>query len=328
MNVLVVGGAGYIGSHAVRSLLDAGHQVHVFDNLSRGHRAAVPDGLLVEGELTDEILLKQVLQEYRIEAVMHFAAFALVNESIEDPAIYYENNVVATLSLLKAMQETGVNKLVFSSTTAVYGEADKLPVAEDAARNPINPYGFTKLVIEQVLEDYALAYDLGYVTLRYFNAAGACVDGTIGEDHEVPSRLISVALKVALGQRQHVIIYGEDYPTPDGTCIRDYIHVNDLADAHLKALEKIQSGRGLCLNLGTGRGTSVREIITACREVTGHPIPEKVGERREGDPSELVADASLAREVLGWTPEYTDVRSIVETAWRWHQSHPNGYPKS
>lgn len=328
MNVLVVGGAGYIGSHAVRALLDAGHEVRVFDNLSRGHRHAVPDGLLIEGELTDGPLLQQVLAEYQIEAVMHFAAFALVNESVHDPSIYYQNNVVAALSLMEAMRQVGVKKFVFSSTTATYGEPEKIPIGEATAQNPINPYGFTKLVIEQALSDYASAYGLGYAALRYFNAAGAHPNGMIGEDHDPESHLIPIVLQVALGQRDQITVFGEDYPTPDGTCIRDYVHVNDLADAHLKALEKIQSGRGLCLNLGTGRGTSVREIITACREVTGHPIPEKVGERREGDPSELVADASLAREVLGWTPEYTDVRSIVETAWRWHQSHPNGYPKS
>ena len=325
MNVLVVGGAGYIGSHAVRKLRDAGHHVLVYDNLSRGHREAVPDGLLIEGELTDTVTLTRVLTEHGIEAVMHFAAFALVNESVNDPALYYQNNVVATLSLLEAMRLADVKKFVFSSTTATYGEPDQVPISEDTPQRPINPYGFTKLVIEQALADYAEAYGMGYAALRYFNAAGAHPDGTIGEDHEPETHLIPIVLQVALGQRDSITIFGNDYQTSDGTCVRDYVHVNDLADAHLKALDKIRPSTGICLNLGTGRGTSVREIIDACREVTGHAIPEKIGQRREGDPSELVADASRAQDQLGWMPQYVDVRSIVETAWRWHQLHPNGY---
>ena len=325
MNILVVGGAGYIGSHAVQALLDAGHQVHVFDNLSRGHREAVPDGLLIEGELTNQDLLQQVLVDHRIEAVMHFAAFALVNESVNDPALYYQNNVIAALSLMEAMRLAGVKKFVFSSTTATYGEPERIPIRETTPQQPINPYGFTKLVIEQALADYAAAYGLGYAALRYFNAAGAHPEGHIGEDHDPESHLIPIVLQVALGQRDKITVFGDDYPTPDGTCIRDYVHVNDLADAHLKALDQIQLGKGLCLNLGTGRGTSVREIVDACRDITGHQIPEQIGPRREGDPAELVADASMAKEVLGWVPKYTEIHSIVETAWLWHQSHPNGY---
>ena len=325
MNVLVVGGAGYIGSHAVRKLTDAGHHVLVYDNLSRGHREAVPNGLLIEGELTDTATLTRVLTEHGIEAVMHFAAFALVNESVNDPSLYYQNNVVATLSLLEAMRLADVKKFIFSSTTATYGEPDQVPISEDTPQRPINPYGFTKLVIEQALADYAEAYGMGYAALRYFNAAGAHPDGTIGEDHEPETHLIPIVLQVALGQRDSITIFGNDYQTSDGTCVRDYVHVNDLADAHLKALDKIRPSTGICLNLGTGRGTSVREIIDACREVTGHAIPEKIGQRREGDPSELVADASRAQDQLGWKPQYVDVRSIVETAWRWHQLHPNGY---
>ena len=325
MNVLVVGGAGFIGSHAVRKLTDAGHHVLVYDNLSRGHREAVPDGLLIEGELTDTATLTRVLTEHGIEAVMHFAAFALVNESVNGPSLYYQNNVVATLSLLEAMRLADVKKFVFSSTTATYGEPDQVPISEDTPQKPINPYGFTKLVIEQALADYAEAYGMGYAALRYFNAAGAHPDGTIGEDHEPETHLIPIVLQVALGQRDSITIFGNDYQTSDGTCVRDYVHVNDLADAHLKALDKIRPSTGICLNLGTGRGTSVREIIDACREVTGHAIPEKIGQRREGDPSELVADASRAQDQLGWKPQYVDVRSIVETAWRWHQLHPNGY---
>lgn len=325
MNVLVVGGAGYIGSHAVRALMDAGHRVSVFDNLSRGHREAVPKDLFIEGELTNRDLLCQVLTDHQIDAVMHFAAFALVNESVNDPSLYYQNNVVAALSLMEAMRLAGVRKFVFSSTTATYGEPDIIPIGESTPQQPINPYGFTKLVIEQALADYAHAYGFGYAALRYFNAAGAHPDGQIGEDHDPESHLIPIVLQVALGQRERITVFGDDYPTPDGTCIRDYVHVNDLADAHLKALDRIRPGEGLCLNLGTGRGTSVREIIDACRKVTGHAIPEQIGSRREGDPAELIADATKAREVLGWSPQYTDIQSIIETAWRWHQSHPRGY---
>ena len=325
MNVLVVGGAGYIGSHAVRLLRDAGHTVWVYDNLSRGHRQAVPEGLLIEGELTDRAKLKEVLRGKQIDAVMHFAAFALVNESVNDPALYYQNNVVAAIDLLEAMRETGVGRFVFSSTTATYGEPELVPIRESTPQQPINPYGFTKLVIERALADYASAYGLAYAALRYFNAAGAHPDGTIGEDHDPETHLIPIVLQVALGQRERITIFGDDYDTPDGTCVRDYVHINDLGEAHLRALERLEPGKGLCLNLGTGKGTSVRQIIDACREVTGHPIPEVVGTRRAGDPSELVADASLAKEVLGWTPRYTDVKSIVQTAWRWHQSHPRGY---
>ncbi|MEO1527378.1 MAG: UDP-glucose 4-epimerase GalE [Planctomycetota bacterium] len=325
MNVLVVGGAGYIGSHAVRLLLDAGHGVTVYDNLSRGHRAAVPEGLLVEGELADRQRLVQTLREREIDAVMHFAAFALVNESVNDPALYYRNNVVAAVELLDAMREADVKQIVFSSTTATYGEPDNIPIPETTPQNPINPYGFTKLVFEQALADYAAAYGIGYAALRYFNAAGARPDGTIGEDHDPESHLIPIVLQVALGQREKITVFGDDYSTPDGTCIRDYIHVDDLGRAHLAALERLEPGKGICVNLGTGRGTSVREIIEACREVTGHPIPEVMGERRAGDPPELIADARLAKEILGWEAEYTDVKTIVETAWKWHQGHPNGY---
>ena len=325
MNVMVVGGAGYIGSHAVRLLLDAGHSVCVYDNLSRGHRAAVPDGMLVQGELSDRKQVAATLREHNIDAVMHFAAFALVNESVNDPAVYYQNNVIAALELLEAMRETNVNKLVFSSTTATYGEPDVVPIPETTLQQPINPYGFTKLVIEQALADYAAAYGLGYAALRYFNAAGARPDGTIGEDHDPESHLIPIVLQVALGQREQITVFGDDYPTPDGTCVRDYIHIDDLGDAHLKALDRLKPGKGLCVNLGTGKGTSVREIVEACREVTGHPIPEVMGQRRAGDPPELIADARLAQQLLGWTPQYTDVHSIVETAWNWYRSHPNGY---
>lgn len=325
MNILVTGGAGYIGSHATRVLAASGHNLWVYDNLSRGHRAAVLPGRLIEGELADRAQLTDVLRTHNIEAVMHFAAFALVGESVSDPALYYENNVVAALSLLEAMRAAHVKKFVFSSTTATYGEPEIIPIAETTPQQPINPYGFTKLVIEHALADYAHAYGWSYAALRYFNAAGAAPSGEIGEDHTPESHLIPIVLQVALGQREAITIFGTDYPTPDGTCIRDYIHVDDLASAHLKALDRLQPGQGLRLNLGTGRGYSVREVIDACRRVTGHPIPETIGPRRPGDPPELVADSRLAQRVLDWQPQYTDIESIVATAWRWHQSHPRGY---
>jgi UDP-glucose 4-epimerase len=325
MRVMVTGGAGYIGSHAVRLLVRAGHDVWVWDNLSRGHRGAVPDGRLIEGELADRPRLEQALRAHGIEAVMHFAAFALVGESVADPALYYSNNVVSTLALLDAMRNAGVARIVFSSTTATYGVPQRIPITEEERRQPINPYGFTKLVIEHALEDYSQAYGLGFAALRYFNAAGATPEGDLGEDHHPESHLIPLVLQVALGQRAHVSIFGTDYPTPDGTCIRDYIHVDDLGAAHVKALEQLEPGSRLQLNLGTGRGHSVREVVDACRRITGHPIPAVMGTRRAGDPPELVADSRRAQSVLGWTPRYTDIAGIVQTAWNWHRAHPHGY---
>jgi UDP-glucose 4-epimerase len=325
MNILVTGGAGYVGSHAVRLLARAGHDVWVYDNLCAGHRGAVPQGRLIEGELLDRDRLQKALTDHRVEAVMHFAAFALVGESMTDPAKYYQNNVVASLSLLEAMRATGVRKIVFSSTTATYGEPDRIPITEEEPQKPINPYGYCKLVIERALADYARAYGFGYAALRYFNAAGASPDGDIGEDHTPESHLIPLVLQVALGQRPHITIFGNDYATPDGTCIRDYVHVDDLGSAHLAALDRLQPGVELKLNLGTGRGNSVQEVITACREVSGHAIPTVMGARRPGDPPELVADSSRAQHELNWQPRYTDIRKIVETAWRWHSSHPQGY---
>ena len=329
MNILVVGGAGYIGAHAVVHLIDAGHQVWVYDNLSRGHAAAVPDGLLIEGELSDRQQLITVMRDKQIDAVMHFAAFALVNESVNDPSLYYRNNVIATIELLDAMRAANVHKFVFSSTTATYGEPAVVPIAETTKQEPINPYGFTKLVVEQALADYAHAYQIGYAALRYFNAAGARPASkpgvAIGEDHDPETHLIPIVLQVALGQRESITIFGDDYPTSDGTCVRDYIHVDDLSEAHLKALERIEPGKGICVNLGTGRGTSVREIVDACRRVTGHAIPEVIGKRREGDPPELIADASLAKQLLGWQSKYNDPEAIIATAWDWHREHPRGY---
>lgn len=325
MNILVTGGAGYVGSHTAHILATEGHDVWIYDNLINGHADACIPGRLIVGDLKNRQKLEFVLRDRAIDAVMHFAAFASVGESVNQPHKYYSNNVVATLELLDAMRAVGVRSIVFSSTTATYGEPETIPIRETEPQRPINPYGFTKLVIEHALSDYAHAYDFAYAALRYFNASGASAIADIGEDHCPESHLIPLVLQVALGQRESITVFGNDYPTPDGTCIRDYVHVDDLGTAHSKALALLEPGKGLKLNLGTGQGTSVREIIDACRRVTGHPIPELLGTRREGDPPELVADSSLAQKTLDWRPKYTDIESIVETAWRWHSSHPKGY---
>ena len=327
MRILVTGGAGYVGSHCVRELMKTGHDVWIYDNLSRGHAAAAPPGRLIQGELADQARLTAALADRQIEAVMHFAALALVGESVEQPHLYYGNNVVGSFHLLEAMRAAGVLKLVFSSTTATYGTPEKMPIAETTPQQPINPYGFSKLVVERMLDDYAHAYGLAFAALRYFNAAGAAPEGDLGEDHDPESHLIPIVLQVALGQRDKITIFGDDFPTPDGSCIRDYVHIVDLAAAHLAALGRLQPGKGIKLNLGTGRGYSVKEVIDACRQITGHPIPAVVGPRRAGDPPELVADARLARQTLGWSPRYTTIESIVETAWRWHRTHPKGFAK-
>ncbi len=325
MNVLVTGGAGYVGSHAARLLAAEGHEIWVYDNLVFGHRGAVAPGRLIEGDLLDQGKVEAVLSEKRIDAVMHFAAFAYVGESVTDPAKYYRNNVVGTLSLLEAMRARGVSRIVFSSTCATYGEPEEVPIRESQPQRPINPYGFTKLVIERALADYAHAYGWGYAALRYFNASGASADGELGEDHDPETHLIPLILQVALGQREHITVFGDKLPTPDGTCIRDYIHVDDLAAAHLAALLRLERGVELKVNLGTGRGSSVREVIDACRKLTGRPIAERISGPRAGDPPALVADASLAHRELGWEARYTEIVPIIETAWRWHQAHPHGY---
>ena len=328
MKVLVTGGAGYVGSHAVAQLLSAGYEVVVYDSLELGHAAAVPAGLLRRGDLAETEKLTALLREERIDAVMHFAAYSLVGESVSDPARYYHNNVGGTLSLLDAMRAAEVSRIVFSSTCAIYGEPEKVPIGEDTPPLPVNPYGTSKLLIERALADYAAAYGLAYAALRYFNACGAAPSGTIGEDHATETHLIPLTLQVPLGRRESISILGVDYPTPDGTCIRDYIHVDDLADAHLRALERLEPAVGLRLNLGTGRGYSVREVVESCRRVTGHEIPARVGPRRPGDPPELVADPARARATLGWEARYVDLDAIVETAWRWHASHPDGFDDS
>lgn len=325
MRVLVIGGAGYIGSHTVRLLNETEHEVWVYDNLSMGHRASVRAGQLIVGELSDTQRLESVLREKEIEAVMHFAAFTSVGESVVDPAKFYQNNVIATLGLFESMRRCSVNRFVFSSTTATYGQPEQIPIVESTPQLPINPYGFTKLVIERALRDYVQAYGFAGASLRYFNAAGASPDGTIGEAHEPEGHLIPLVLQVALGQRASIQIFGDDYPTPDGTCIRDYIHVDDLATAHRAALERLERGRVIEVNLGTGRGNSVLEVIEACRKASGHEIPVVVAPRREGDAAKLVADSSLARKLLEWEPRYTSIDAIVQTAWRWHSTHPKGY---
>jgi UDP-glucose-4-epimerase GalE len=325
MRILVTGGAGYIGSHAVRLFLARGHDVWVYDNLVFGHRAAVPAERLTVADLAEPQRLDHVLVERRIEAVVHFAAFAFVGESVQQPAKYYQNNLVNALNLLEAVRRHKVGRFVFSSTCATYGLPEKVPITEDTPQRPINPYGQTKLAFERALADYAAAYGLGYAALRYFNAAGASPAGDIGEDHEPETHLIPLALQAIQGVRPPLTVFGTDYPTPDGTCVRDYVHVDDLAEAHLLALEKIEAGQGLCLNLGTGRGHSVREVVRACEEVTGKAVPLREGPRRAGDPPALVAAAGRANEVLGWRPRYTDLRQTVETAWNWHRAHPRGY---
>ncbi|HEX2475553.1 MAG TPA: UDP-glucose 4-epimerase GalE [Lacipirellulaceae bacterium] len=325
MRVLVTGGAGYVGSHSAKLLAESGHDVTVVDNLAEGHRAAVGKLPLVVADLLDRERITALIRDKRIEAVMHFAAFAYVGVSVTEPAKYYHNNIVGTLALLDSMREAGVDRIVFSSTCATYGNPQRIPITEDHPQNPISPYGFTKLAIEHALADYSRAYNLGYAALRYFNASGAAADGTIGEDHDPETHLIPLVLQVALGQRPHAEIFGTDYPTPDGTCVRDYIHVDDLATAHLAALENLKPGNELKLNLGTGQGASVKQVIDRCREVTGHPIPTREGPRRPGDPPELVADPSAAKRALGWEAKHKDVRTIIESAWRWHSKHPNGY---
>jgi len=325
MRILVTGGAGYIGSHAVRLFLARGHDVWVYDNLSMGHRASVPADRLVEGDLSEQQRLDHVLVMHRIEAVVHFAAFAMVGESVTHPAKYYQNNLVNTLNLLEAMRRHRIGRIVFSSTCATYGVPEQVPITEEEKQVPINPYGNTKLAVEHALADYAAAYGWGFAALRYFNAAGAAPDGSIGEDHDPETHLIPIVLQAVLGQRPAVEVFGTDYPTPDGTCIRDYIHVDDLADAHLLALEALGPGKALRYNLGTGRGYSVREVIRAAEEVTGKKVPVKEGPRRAGDPPALVAGADKVRRELGWKPRYTELRSVVETAWNWHRTHPKGY---
>jgi UDP-glucose-4-epimerase GalE len=319
--VLVAGGAGYIGSHMVKALSEAGHDVAALDDLSTGHRDLVPAGALVEGSVGDPSLVGALIGRGRFDAVLHFAARSLVGESVADPSLYWRNNVGATLTLLEAMRRHGVQRFIFSSSAAVYGEPVRAPVSEDAQCAPTNPYGRTKLAVERILEDFEAAYGLRAARLRYFNAAGADPGGALGERHEPETHLIPLVLECAAGRRAAVSIFGEDYPTPDGTCVRDYVHVSDLCAAHLAALERLLAGgAGGVFNLGNSRGHSVREVIDCARRVTGRPIPAVAAPRRPGDPAVLVADSSRAREALGWRPRHEALEEMVASAWRWHQS--------
>lgn len=324
MKILVVGGAGYIGSHMVRELRDKGYDPVIFDNLSTGHSWAVPTERLIIGDLADGTALESLFENYRFEAVMHFAAFIQVGESVVKPLKYYRNNVANTLNLLYAMEKAGVRRLVFSSTAAVYGTPAEVPIQEDAQLHPENPYGRSKLMIEDILADCEKAWGLEYACLRYFNAAGAHPSGEIGEAHDPESHLIPIILQVALGERDSIIMNGDDYATPDGTCIRDYIHVCDLAEAHTLALEALIAGREtMTFNLGNGKGYSILEVLEVCREVTGLSIPVRVGPRREGDPARLVASSDRIVLDLGWKPRYPELTEIVESAWRWHRKKKN-----
>lgn len=320
--ILVTGGAGYIGSHTVLALKQAGYKVLVLDNLVYGHRD-VADSLqveLIQGDISDRPLLDQIFSQHSIQAVIHFAAYAYVGESVTDPAKYYRNNVVGTLTLLEAMVAAGVKSMVFSSTCATYGHPQQIPIPEEHPQNPINPYGATKLMVERILSDFDLAYGLRSVRFRYFNAAGADPQGQLGEDHSPETHLIPLVLLTALGQRDQISIFGTDYDTPDGTCIRDYIHVTDLAQAHVQGLEYLlNGGETAVFNLGNGSGFSVREVIQAARNITGHSIPVVESDRRPGDPAVLVGSAKKAQEVLGWKPEYFQLEAILEHAWQWHQ---------
>ena len=316
--VLVTGGAGYIGSHACKALAAAGYVPVALDNLVYGHREAVRWGPFVEGNVGDESLVRRVLREHRIKAVIHFAGFAYVGESMTAPGKYFENNFSATARLLEAMRAEGVKRIVFSSTCATYGVPHAVPIAEDHPQQPVNPYGESKLFVERLLEWTSSAHGLRYAALRYFNAAGADADGEIGEDHDPETHLIPLAIDAALGLRGRVLIFGTDYPTSDGTAVRDYIHVTDLAAAHVAALSKLEASAGnLRLNLGTGKGHSVREVIRMIEKISGRKVPAHEAPRRAGDPPELVAAADKAREVLGWTPHHSDLQNIVRTAWAW-----------
>lgn len=325
MRILVAGGAGYIGSNMTAMLKEMGHEPIVFDNLSRGHRGAVAGGSFIEGDLCDFGLLVQTLKRHKIEAVMHFAALIEVAESVQEPLRYYHNNVCNTQNLLRAMESADVDKFVFSSSAAVYGMPAEIPITEDCPKQPINPYGQTKLAVERMCHYQSRAGRLRYASLRYFNAAGAGADGKIGEDHRPESHLIPLIMQAALGKRDSVSIYGTDYDTPDGTCIRDYIHIEDLCMAHLLALEKLGRETELIYNLGNGKGYSVRQVIDTVKKVSGKNFGAVEAPRRAGDSAVLTADATKAKKELGWEPKFTELETIIDTAWRWHSSRPDGY---
>ncbi|MEA4805938.1 UDP-glucose 4-epimerase GalE [Acetobacterium wieringae] len=327
MKILVCGGAGYIGSHVVRVLVERGYQVVVLDNFSTGHLGAVPkEAVIEEGDIRDRVFLGQVFQAHPIDCVMHFCANSLVGESMVEPLKYYHNNVYGTICLLETMVEQEVTRFVFSSTAAVYGEPEQSPITENSSKKPTNTYGETKLAVEKMLPWLDQAYGLKSMTFRYFNAAGAHPSGEIGEDHNPETHLLPLILKTALGQRDKISIFGEDYPTPDGSCIRDYIHVMDIAAAHILGMEKLLAGgESNIYNLGDGKGFSVKEVIDRTRAITGKVFAVEIADRRAGDPVELIASSEKAHQELGWKPAHSDLDTIIKTAWKWHQNHPQGY---
>ena len=333
MNVLVAGGAGYIGSHTVKRLKEAGHSPVIYDDLSRGHRQVI-DILKVPAvvaDLNDKAALAAALRDHRIDTVMHFAAFTYVGESVEQPLMYYRNNVATTVGVLETMRDAGVWRFVFSSSCAVYGDPDTIPITEDEKKSPVSPYGRNKLMVEEVLTDLANPKawpEFSFASLRYFNASGCAMDGTLGEDHDPETHLIPVIFQALLGQRPGLTIFGTDYPTPDGTNIRDYIHVDDLADAHIKAMEKLKPGKPIFCNLGTGRGFSVKEIIATAEKVTGKKVPVTYGPPRAGDAIALYANPARAKELLGWEAHHKDPEAIIRSAWNWQKDHPHGYGKA
>lgn len=327
MSILILGGAGYIGSHAVDQLVNRGKQVIVIDNLQTGHRKAIhPEATFYEGDIRDKAFMQAVFAKEEIEGVIHFAANSLVGESVEKPLLYFNNNVYGTQIVLEVMEEFDVKHIVFSSTAATYGEPKEMPIKETMPTNPKNPYGESKLMMEKMMKWCDNAYDMRYVALRYFNVAGAKGDASIGEDHTPESHLVPIILQVALGQRTTLGIFGDDYETPDGTCIRDYVYIEDLINAHVLALEYLQNGgKSDVFNLGSNQGYSVNEMLVAAREVTGKEIPAEILPRRAGDPAALIASSEKAQAILGWQPQVTSIKAIIETAWQWHQNHPNGY---
>jgi UDP-glucose 4-epimerase len=325
MRIFVTGGAGYVGSACLRRLLAEGHDAVAFDNLCEGHAQAVPGGRLITGDVRDTAALAKAIKDHRSEALMHFAAATYVGVSVQDPDYHYSNNIGGTLSLLRAMREAGVRRMLFSSTCATYGDNPKPPMDEQAAQTPCSPYARTKLAVEWMIRDFAHAYGLGYTILRYFNAAGADSDGDHGEDHNPETHLIPLVLGVALGKQPKILLYGDDYPTPDGTCIRDYVHTEDLASAHLLAIAATTPQTAEVYNIGTGQGHSVKQVHAACERVTGRAIPYEVVARRPGDAPALVADATKLKTRLGWKPKHAGLQAIIETAWNWHRRYPRGY---
>ncbi|MBO0471792.1 UDP-glucose 4-epimerase GalE [Enterococcus sp. DIV0242_7C1] len=327
MSILVLGGAGYIGSHAVDQLINKNYEVIVVDNLQTGHKQAVHEqAVFYQGDIRDKAFMQDIFKKESIDGVIHFAASSLVGESVEKPLIYFNNNVYGTQVVLEVMAEFGVKQIVFSSTAATYGEPKAMPIVETVPTNPENPYGESKLMMEKMMKWCDQAYGMRYVALRYFNVAGAKADASIGEDHDPETHLVPIILQAALGQREYLGIYGDDYDTADGTCIRDYVYIEDLIAAHIAALEYLQNGNeSNIFNLGSNNGYSVKEMLEAAREVTGKEIPAKILPRRTGDPSKLVASSEKAKEILGWQPKVTDIKEIIKTAWDWHISHPKGY---